>query len=88
MSKILYSALIASLCGFCGCATQPPRPRGFELPAALSEVFRGGQLKGLETATDPSLGMPSQYDQVSHTCVSNPTYDLWGRYRGTEVRCF
>ena len=67
------------------CASQPKR--GFELPVALSEVYRGGQLKGLEYADGPDLGMPNQYDRVSHTCTSTPIYTLEGYYSRTVVHC-
>lgn len=68
------------------CASQ--KPRGFELPPALSETFRGGALKGLEAADSPELGMPNQYDRVSHTCVSTPVYRIDGIYLRTDVRCW
>lgn len=71
------------------CSSKPPPPqKGFELPIALSEVFRGGALKGLQEADSAQLGMPSQYDLVEHTCTSGPIYDVWGRYVRTDVRCW
>lgn len=71
------------------CSSKPvPPPRGFQLPVALSEVFRGGALKGLEGAEGSDLGMPSQYDLVEHVCTSGPIYDIYGRYVRTDVRCW
>ena len=69
------------------CST-PPKPKGFELPPALSEVYRGGALKPLQEADSAVLGMPNQYDLVSHVCTSAPIYDMWGRYVRTDVRCW
>jgi len=74
-------------CAFTACAS-PQRPRGYELPPALSEVFRGGQLKGLEQNDAQNLGMPGEYDRLQHVCVSTPMYDLYGRYYRTDVRCW
>jgi hypothetical protein len=73
-----------------GCASppKPEPPRGYELPPALREVFRGGELTPLQHADAPDLGMPTPYDQVSHTCVSTPIYGLDGRYVRTSVRCW
>ncbi len=70
-----------------GCGSTP-KQRGFELPAALSEVYRGGALKPLQEADGPLLGMPNQYDRVSHTCISTPVYNLAGYYVRTDVRCW
>lgn len=69
-----------------GCASEPKK--GFDLPPAVREVFRGGELKGLENATNSDLGIPDQYDQVSHVCVSAPIYNLDGSYFRTAVRCW
>lgn len=69
-----------------GCAHDPPK--GFILPPALSEVFRGGQMKGLEDATSADLGIPNQYDRVSHVCTSQPIFDLNGYYVKTSVVCY
>ena len=81
--------IIAMFLALSSCASKPPPPqKGFELPIALSEVFRGGVLKGLQEADSAQLGMPSQYDLVEHTCTSGPIYDLWGRYVRTDVRCW
>lgn len=68
-----------------GCSS--PKPKGYELPPALREVFRGGELAPLQNATS-TTGMPSPYDQVSHTCVSTPLWDLEGRYTRTDIRCW
>lgn len=70
------------------CATKIVQKPGFELPPALSESFRGGALKGLEHADSADLGMPSQYDLVSHVCTTEPIFDVWGRYVRTDVRCW
>ena len=64
------------------------KPKGFELPIALSETMRGGALKGLEQADGPILGMPNQHDRVAHTCRSQPIYTLEGHYVRTDVRCW
>lgn len=71
---------------FTGCSSKPKK--GFDLPPALSEVFRGGALKGLEVADSPNLGIPNQYDRVTHVCVSTPIYNLEGYYVRTDVRCW
>lgn len=63
--------------------------RGYELPPALSETFRGGQLKGLEDHTSQAeLGLPNPYDQISRVCVSQPIYDYNGNYLRTTVKCW
>jgi hypothetical protein len=64
------------------------KPKGFELPIALSETFRNGALKGLEAADSADLGMPNQNDRVSHVCTSQPIYSLEGYYIRTAVTCF
>lgn len=69
-----------------GCATQPQK--GFDLPPALREVYRGGELTPMQQAQRPDLGIPKQYDLVSHTCVSTPMYDLDGNYSYTDTQCF
>ncbi len=81
------SILVILLVMTSACSSKPVR-KGFELPAALSEVYRGGELKGLEQADSPDLGMPNQYDLVSHVCHSQPIFDLWGRYVRTSVKCW
>lgn len=69
------------------CASAP-KPQGFQLPPALSEVYRNGQLKGMETATTPELGIPNDTDLVSHSCSSVPQFNLYGQYVTTIVRCW
>lgn len=74
------------------CQSQQPRYT-YQLPSAMREVFRGGQLKGLEDREDPNLGIEqpkevSPYDLVQHTCVSEPIRDMNGRYVRTAVRCW
>lgn len=64
------------------------KPKGFEMPPALAETFRGGELKGLEKADSPELGMPNQYDRVTHTCTSTPVYNLYGQYVRTSTKCW
>lgn len=81
--KILLSLTFLVLSS---CAHEPPR--GFILPPALSEVFRQGQLKGLESNRDGNLGIPNQSAMVSHTCRSQPIWDLQGRYVRTDVSCY
>jgi hypothetical protein len=71
-----------------GCAVEPPRPRGFTLPPALSEVFRGGELNGLQNADTPNLGMPNEDQLVSRTCRSQPIFNLDGYYLYTAVKCY
>lgn len=71
-----------------GCASDPVKPKGFELPPALSEVYRGGTLAPMQQADSADLGMPNQYDLVDHTCSSRPMYDIYGRYTRTDVRCW
>lgn len=80
--------LILVLINATACASAPPQRRGFELPPALSEVFRGGQLKGLESSTDGDLGIPNQNDLVSRVCVSEPIFTINGEYVRTAVVCF
>ena len=79
-----------------GCST-PPKPRGFELPPALREIYRGGELAPMQNAETPELGIrdqkpagyvPTNYDLVSHTCTSAPIFDLDGNYVKTITRCF
>lgn len=71
------------------CSSTPVQPqRGFELPPALSEVYRGGTLTPMQQADSPVLGMPNQYDRVEHVCTSGPIYDVYGRYVRTDVRCW
>lgn len=83
MKKLLILAVIF----VSGCASEP-KPKGFILPPALSETLRNGELKGLEESDSPFIGMPNQYNRVSHVCVSEPLYDLYGNYIRTAVRCF
>lgn len=67
------------------CATKPQ----YIVPApALREVFRGGELKGLEDSSGHFMGAPGAYDQIEHTCTSRPSYDLDGRYIRTVVKCW
>lgn len=85
MKTIFFALFVATLLS--ACATEQ-KPRGFEMPLAMREVFRGGQLKGLEYAEEPDLGMPNQFDRTQHVCVSSPMYDLYGQYLKTDVRCY
>jgi hypothetical protein len=77
--------LLIALLGLTACATQPrilvPAP-------ALREVFRGGQIQGLEDNSGQYIGAPGSYDQIEHTCTSYPAYDLNGRYIKTIVKCW
>lgn len=71
-----------------GCSSAQ-KPHVYQLPPALSEVYRGGQLKGLESPTtgDPNL-FPNSYDMVQHTCTSKPIFGLYGEYVRTDTVCF
>lgn len=69
-----------------GCSSAPKK--GFELPPALHEVFRGGELKGLENAETPDLGNPTLYSLQQHVCVSTPIFNIEGAYVRTDVRCY
>lgn len=72
-----------------GCASpQQTAQDRLQLPPALREVFRGGELTPLQDASGAELGMPSPYDLVSHTCVSTPIFGLDGRYVRTRVQCW
>lgn len=79
--------LIALVLSSAACTTA--KPRGYELPPALREVFRGGELNGLQNVSseDPRL-YPSQRDLVQQVCVSEPLFDAYGRYYRTAVRCW
>jgi len=85
MKNIFFISLLVFLGA---CSSKPEKPRGFELPIALREVFRGGQLKGLEDATSPDLGIPNQYDLTEHVCRSAPIFDMNGKYVRTWVGCW
>ena len=88
LEDVLHIAVLACIAIYLtGCGTAP-KQKGFELPPALSEVYRGGALKNMETADSAELGMPNQYDRVSHTCVSTPIYNLAGYYVRTDTRCW
>lgn len=69
-----------------GCASSPTQEIIVPAPA-LSEVFRGGTIKGLENNEGQYLGHPGSYDLVQHTCTSTPIFDMYGRYLRTSVRC-
>lgn len=81
MKRLILILLLAAT----GCATQPrilvPAP-------ALSEVFRGGTIQGLEDNSGQFIGAPGDYDRIEHTCTSRPAYDLNGRYIKTIVKCW
>lgn len=84
--KTLAKLSILTAClALSACASQP---KGYVLPPALSEVYRNGQLKGLEQRDGPDLGMPNQNDRVTHVCRSQPIYSLEGYYIRTDVTCF
>lgn len=70
-------------------ACSTTKPKGYELPPVVREVFRGGELKGLENVSgeDPRL-YPSQHDLVQQVCVSQPIFGLYGEYIRTAVRCW
>ena len=68
------------------CATQ--QPRGYELPPALNEVFRGGQLQGLQNSGGPVLGQPDRVGRVGMVCVQEPMNDMYGYYMYTQTYCY
>lgn len=71
------------------CATQP-QPKGYELPPALSALFRGGQLRGLSDTQGQGaiLGNPQQISTQAMTCTATPIFGLDGEFNYTDVRCF
>jgi hypothetical protein len=72
-----------------GCASAPPeKQRGYELPPALAEVFRNGELKGLQQDSSALLGMPNDSELVQRVCVSKPQFNLYGQYVTTYVKCW
>lgn len=78
------------LASLVGCASEP-KYQGFDLPPALREVYRGGQLAPMQNATDGNLGIrgrPTKYDSVQHVCVSKPIYNIDGSYARTDTLCF
>lgn len=84
-TKMKYLILVLMLLTS-ACATQ--QPKGYELPPALSEVFRSGQLKGLENSGAPVLGTPTRLNRVGMVCVQEPEYDMYGYYMFTSVTCY
>lgn len=87
--------ILLGLLGLTLAACSTPQPtKGFDLPPALREVYRGGQLKPMQEATDGDLGLqdplrrPTNYDLVQHTCVSKPIFDLYGNYLRTDTLCW
>jgi hypothetical protein len=87
MKQITKLLCVFALLGLGACSS-PPKKQGFNLPPALSEVFRNGELKGLEANTDGDLGIPNQDALVQHVCISKPVFDLYGQYIRTAVKCF
>lgn len=97
MRKLLIGMIGILLLNSVGCST-PQKPRGFELPPALREIYRGGELAPMQNAESPDLGIrrrgpngefiPTNYDLVQHTCTSAPIFDLEGNYLKTITRCF
>jgi len=83
MRIIIILALALSLSA---CASKPQK--GFEIPPALSEVLRNGQLAPLQAADSEILGMPTQNDRIAKVCRSQPIYTLEGYYLRTDVTCF
>jgi len=78
-------ATLAILGSLTACQTRPivyvPAP-------ALREVFRGGEIKGLENNDRQWTGEVGDFDRVEHVCSSSPVYDLDGNYVRTSVRCW
>lgn len=85
MKTLIKLTMITLALGMSACAS---KPKGFELPPALSEVMRNGTLKGLEAADGPLLGMPNERDRVARTCRSQPIYSLEGLYVRTDISCY
>lgn len=82
----MVGTLVLVLC--LGCSSAPKTYR-IELPVALRETFRGGQVQGLESPTNAPNGLfPSAYDQTQHVCVSSPVYSLEGIVVRTDVSCW
>lgn len=84
LTKIL--ALVGILL-LTGCASQPKNNVIVPAPA-LREVFRGGEIQGLEDNSGHYMGRPSDYDLVEHVCTSMPIYDSRGVYVRTSVKCW
>lgn len=80
------TVVIGLALGLSACSTTQPK-QGFNLPPALSEVYRNGELKGHETNLSGELGLPNDSDLVSRVCVSKPQFNLYGQYVGTIVKC-
>lgn len=87
MKALKLIVLIHAIFFLCSCAHEEKR-RGFELPIAMSEVMRNGNLKGLEDNDTGDLGIPNQMDRVQHVCASQPIYSLSGEYLRTTVHCW
>lgn len=68
--------------------TSAPKRQGFNLPPALSETFRNGELNGLQASTDGDLGIPNDSDLVQRVCVSKPQFNLYGQFVKTIVKCW
>lgn len=87
MTKRTKIGLLLALTILQGCATQPKNNVIVPAPA-LREVFRGGEIQGLEDNSGHYMGRPSDYDLVEHVCTSMPIYDSYGRYVRTSVKCW
>lgn len=70
-----------------GCSSTP-RPIVVEPAPALREVFRGGEVQGLQNNAGHFMGRPKAYDLQTHVCRSEPIFNNKGQYLGTDVRCF
>jgi hypothetical protein len=81
MKTLIFALLALSMTA---CASKPV---GYQLPIALSETLRNGELRGLEHADGPDLGMPNSTDLSPRTCTSTPIFDLYGYYVRTVVHC-
>ncbi len=85
MKHVILLGALAMAFGLNACSSKPvimqPAP-------ALREIFRGGEIQGLEDNSSQYTGMPNAYDQVEHVCTSQPIYDMYGRYVRTSVKCW
>lgn len=83
MKRLLLIAMLA----LSACAS---RPVVYQVPDTLREVYRGGELRGLETPRDANNAelYPGQYDLTQHVCTSMPEWDNYGQYVRTITKCW
>jgi hypothetical protein len=85
--KALSLLLLSGALQLVGCMSQPKAQVIVPAPA-LREVFRGGEIQGLQDNSGHYMGQPSDYDLVEHVCSSRPIYDMNGKYVRTSVKCW